>query len=71
VGRAYGLSPREVQVLGQLVGGRSAEGIAEVLGVSPNTVRAHTRRIHEKLGVSSRDEIVALVECRRAAGARL
>jgi DNA-binding CsgD family transcriptional regulator len=68
-GESYGLSPRETQVLGQLVGGRTCEGIAEVLGISANTVRAHTRKIHEKLGVSSRDEIVALVEGFRDASA--
>lgn len=60
-----GLSPRETEVLGYLVGGRTAEGIAEVMGISPHTVRAHVRKIHEKLRVSSRDQIAQLVEERR------
>lgn len=60
-----GLSPREGQVLAQLASGRSAEGIAEVLGISPHTVRAHVRRIHEKLQVSSRDEVVDAIEAVR------
>ena len=63
--RSGGLSPRETEVLGYLAGGRTAEGIAEVMGISPHTVRAHVRRIHEKLQVSSRDQIAQLVEERR------
>lgn len=60
-----GLSPRETQVLVRLASGRSAEGIAEVLGISPNTVRAHVRSIHEKLQVSSRDQVVDAIEAAR------
>ena len=60
-----GLSPREEQVLVQLACGRSAQGAAEVLGISPHTVRAHVRRIHEKLAVSSRDEVVDAIEALR------
>ncbi len=60
-----GLSPRETEVLVRLASGRSAEGIAEVLGISPNTVRAHVRNIHEKLQVSSRDQVVDAIEAAR------
>lgn len=61
----YGLSPREAEVLGHVVRGRTAEGIADVMQISPHTVRAHVRKIHEKLKVSSRDQIAQLVEERR------
>ena len=49
----------------QLACGRSAQGAAEVLGISPHTVRAHVRRIHEKLAVSSRDQVVDAIEALR------
>ena len=62
VGRQYGLSPREQQVLAQLMMGRSAESIGKVLGISANTVRSHVGNIHSKLGISSRDELADLVE---------
>ncbi len=61
VARQYGLSPRERQVLAQLMLGRSAEGIGRVLGISANTVRSHIGNIHIKLGISSRDELADLV----------
>ncbi len=57
----YALSPRESQVMRELVIGRSAEGIARVLGISPNTVRSHICNIHGKLGISSRDELADLI----------
>ena len=63
-----GLSPRETEMLVRLASGRSAEGIAEVLGISPNTVRAHVRNIHEKLQVSSRDQVVDAIEAARTRG---
>lgn len=61
VARQYGLSPRERQVLAQLMLGRSAESIGKVLGISANTVRSHVGNIHTKLGISSRDELADLV----------
>ena len=60
--RQHGLSPREEQVLSQLVLGRSAASIGEVLGISPNTVRSHVGNIHGKLGIQSRDQLADLIE---------
>lgn len=60
--RQHGLSPREEQVLSQLVLGRSAASIGEVLGISPNTVRSHVGNIHSKLGIQSRDQLADLIE---------
>lgn len=62
IARDRRLSPRETQVLGQLVLGRSAEGIGAVLGISPNTVRSHIGNIHGKLGIQSRDQLADLIE---------
>ena len=58
----HGLSPRERQVVGHLVLGRSADSIGMKLGISPNTVRSHIVNIHTKLSISSRDELADLIE---------
>lgn len=60
--RRYALSPRETQVLHQLVLGRSAESIGAILGISPNTVRSHVGNIHGKLGIQSRDQLADLID---------
>ncbi|HEY5984853.1 MAG TPA: response regulator transcription factor [Streptosporangiaceae bacterium] len=52
------LSPRERDVLLAMVDGRSSRQIAEELGISPDTVRTHTRNLFAKLDVHSRLEAV-------------
>ncbi|MHA6757099.1 helix-turn-helix transcriptional regulator [Streptacidiphilus sp. PAMC 29251] len=46
-----GLSPRERQVAGLLVGGESNQTIAGALGLSPRTVEHHVAKVLQKLGV--------------------
>jgi LuxR family maltose regulon positive regulatory protein len=53
------LTAREQTVLGLLPTGMSAREIADELGISRDTVKTHTKRIYEKLGVSSRPSAVA------------
>ena len=53
------LSPREIEVLQCLASGQTNRQIAEGMVVSLNTVKAHTRRLYEKLGVSNRTQAVA------------
>ena len=53
------LTAREQEVLGLLPRGLSAREIADELGISRDTVKTHTKRIYEKLGVSSRRSAVA------------
>lgn len=53
---AYGLSPREQEVLNILAQGRTDRDIAGRLFISERTVHVHVRRILAKLGVSSRTE---------------
>ena len=53
------LTPRELDVLGQLVTGRTNREIADVLGMAPKTVMHHTVAIYRKLGVRGRAEAVA------------
>lgn len=53
------LTPREREVLGLLVQGRSTAQIARELYLSTNTIRNHVQRVLEKLGVHSQLEAVA------------
>ena len=53
------LTAREQAVLGLLPTGLSAREIAGELGISRDTVKTHTKRIYQKLGVSSRPTAVA------------
>ena len=52
------LSDRERQVLEAIVKGRSNKEIAGALGISENTVKVHTTRVFEKLGVADRMEAI-------------
>jgi DNA-binding NarL/FixJ family response regulator len=52
-------SPRELRIATLLVEGRSNREIAEVLVVSPETVKTHVARILKKLGASNRVEAVS------------
>ena len=55
----YRLTARELDVLEQLTHGHDLKRIADMLFVSPFTVRAHVRNIYDKLHVHSRSEAVA------------
>lgn len=57
--QAYGLSPREAEVLEAYVSGRSIADIADALIVAPGTVKAHINHIYHKLGVRSKAELTA------------
>jgi DNA-binding NarL/FixJ family response regulator len=52
------LTPRQLEVLGQLCLGRANKVIANHLGLSENTVRVHVAAILDQLGVDSRTEAV-------------
>jgi DNA-binding CsgD family transcriptional regulator len=56
---AYGLSPREREVVRAIARGSSTPEIASSLFLSPHTVRDHVKAVFEKVGVSSRGELVA------------
>jgi NarL family two-component system response regulator LiaR len=57
---AYGLTPREREVLALMVEGLNNPEIAERLVVSRSTAKAHVSNILSKLGVSNRAEAIAL-----------
>lgn len=56
-----GLTPREHEVLAQLVAGHPNKVIAQALGASPRTIEVHRARVMEKLGVRSLPDLVRLV----------
>lgn len=53
------LSDREQEILRALAHSMSNKRIAQVLGVSPETVKWHLRNVYAKLGVVGRDDAVA------------
>ena len=62
VALAHHLSRRETDVFALIARGRSVPFIAEALVISENTVRSHARRIYDKLGVHSKQELLNMVE---------
>lgn len=54
------LSPRETEVLEQVVKGQSSREVAKTLGISPRTVEVHRAHIMEKTGAGSVAELVQM-----------
>ncbi len=52
-----GLTPKESQILNELVRGRTVARVAEFLDVSENTVHFHVKNIYKKLKVHNRAEL--------------
>jgi len=55
----YGLTPRELEVLAQVMKGLTNKEIGDALFISSVTVRTHVSRLIEKTGVRNRVELVA------------
>jgi DNA-binding NarL/FixJ family response regulator len=55
---AYGLTPRERQVLELVVAGHANKEIARACSVSEQTIKHHLTRVFDKVGASSRVELV-------------
>ncbi|MDC7124198.1 MAG: helix-turn-helix transcriptional regulator [Spirochaetales bacterium] len=60
----FGLSPREKDVLGLIMEGKTNDLIAEELFISLSTVKTHVARIFEKTGARNRLEAASL--CRKS-----
>lgn len=60
------LTPREHEVLAELVAGHPNKVIAQHLGASPRTIEVHRARVMDKLGVHSLPELVRLTQAARA-----
>jgi NarL family two-component system response regulator LiaR len=56
----YDLTPREFDVLNQMVKGLTNAEIAQQLGIKPSTVKNHISNILSKLSAASRTEAVSL-----------
>lgn len=56
------LSPRESEILAYLGRGYGAAFVAKTLVISESTVRTHMKNIYRKLGVSSREELLQLID---------
>ncbi len=61
IAEAFGLSNPELEVLQRLFDGHQEAGAARAWGRSPHTVHAHLARIHKKIGVRSRTELLVRV----------
>lgn len=59
---AFGLSPRETEILSYLGRGHGIAYIAKTLVISESTVRTHVKSIYRKLQVSSREELLQLID---------
>ena len=55
----WGISERQAQVLGHLVGGASNKELSTALGCAVNTVENHVSALLRRAGCSSRSELVA------------
>ena len=55
------LTPREVEVLGQITAGASNKEAGRQLGISPRTIEVHRARIMEKLGARNAADLVRIV----------
>jgi len=62
IAEIYRLSPREYEVLVLLAKGRSHGYIQNELCIAHGTIKAHVRHIYEKLQITSRQELLDLVE---------
>jgi FixJ family two-component response regulator len=55
------LTPRERQVLAEIVAGQSNKQAGRDLGISPRTIEVHRARIMEKLGAKNAADLARLV----------
>lgn len=54
------LSEREIEIIKHLSAGKGGKEVAEVLFISPHTVKTHRRNIMHKLGVKNTAELIRL-----------
>ena len=56
------LTPREREVFELVIRGKTNKQVANVLGATERTIKAHRHRVMEKLQVQSLAELVSLAE---------
>jgi DNA-binding CsgD family transcriptional regulator len=57
----FGLTRAEARVAAALFAGQGVAGIANALQLGPETVRSHLKRLRDKLGVTTRMQVVAML----------
>lgn len=60
-GRVFSLTRSETDVVKGLIGGASAEELADTMQVSIQTIRTHIKRTYGKMGVNNREQMFALL----------
>jgi DNA-binding NarL/FixJ family response regulator len=60
LGALFGISRTEMLVVRAIVDGCNVDAISKKMGLSPNTVRTHIKRIHTKLGIHDTAGLMAL-----------
>ena len=60
-GDVSSLTPRERQVLAEIMAGASNKEAGRALGISPRTIEVHRARIMEKLGARNACDLVRIV----------
>ncbi len=61
IAAALELSSRELQIIQCLFDGKHEPAVAQALGISEHTVHTHVKRLHRKLGVHDRCELLIRV----------
>ena len=59
----YGLTRRELDVLADILAGKTGREIGEHLSISPGTVKAHKHNIFQKTDSGNIQELLALISC--------
>lgn len=67
-GKDFGLTKREVDVIGCMVKGCTNKKVAETLGLTENTVKSYIKSLMRKLGGNSRSEVISMVFNARGGG---
>jgi DNA-binding CsgD family transcriptional regulator len=58
IGRARGLSPREMEILALMIDGKSYKEIESGLHISIHTVKSHVYSLYRKMDVTSRHQLI-------------
>ena len=65
VSEVYCLSEREREIAQLIIEGKNNKEMAELLYLSPNTVKVHASNLYRKLGVSNRVQAVQILSGKR------
>src|SRR5262249_50736550 len=63
LGRHYQLTPTELRVVFAMMEIGGVQQVAQVVGISDNTVKTHLRRVFAKTGTNRQADLVKLVAC--------